>query len=402
MHIVFVCSEYPYKKNQATGGFGRYVDNISQGLAAMGQKVSIVCRVKEKRSKVNRGKVEIIPIVPFGAGLLREITSYVQISIVHRLSNFMIFPILWSFSVWLTLRRINKECKIDVIEGGDFGAELFFYLLFREKIPTVIKLHTPSFILRKYNREARTLFYRVMEFMEKYCLKRATSLNSPSNGLAKLVSKEINRPVPDIIPYPVEKISVQRIKKRDNNLVLYVGKHQPKKGVFILLKAIPQVLKKIPEAKFIFIGPDTRWRGESVKKKIKDFIDQNKLNHAIRVYEEATKGKIVYFYQRAAVTVIPSLWENFPNVCLEAMSYGSAVVATRVGGLAEIVENEKTGLLVEPNNPLPLAQSIVYLLTNTEKREELAKNANKRIKERYSLKTISQQTIAYYKGLIKR
>ena len=91
-------------------------------------------------------------------------------------------------------------------------------------------------------------------------------------------------------------------------------------------------------------------------------------------------------FQKAAITVIPSLWENFPNVLLEASIFGSAVIASRVGGIPEMIKQGKTGILVPPQDPQAVANAISKLLFFSSIRNKLSREAKKSIITRYNSK----------------
>lgn len=398
MNIVFVCSEYPYHENQPTGGFGRYVEIIIKGLAAFNHKVTVLCRVEKKLPVINRDGATIVPLVVIGTPLLKLLVKLFPVRLSYRLVSFLEYPLLWSLTVWLTLKQLDSKKKIDIIEGGDFGAELFFYLLLEKNKPvTIVKLHTPTFVIRQFNNEPKTIFHFFMEPMERFCLHKATALNSPSKSLAKIVSKDIKRPVSVIIPYPVRKKKLKFKRKRKPYLSLYVGKFQHKKGIFFLLKAIPFIIKSIPQARFIFVGPDTIWQGRSTQKLMKDYIAEKNIEKNVTILRQCSQDELISLYQQAAVTVIPSLWENFPYACLEAMSFGSAVVASDTSGLKEIMTGKKIGLLVKPGDPRELATAVVFLLQHSRRRESMIKAAQRMVKSKYSEKKITRNTFLFYK-----
>lgn len=400
MHIVFVCAEFPYTQ-KPTGGFGTYVDNISQALVNLGCLVTIICQ-GEKNKILHQGRRTIWVITSFfhRFGVLEKNT---RIPAIKSLVSFLNYPIGFSWSVAKTISQISKNNSIDIIEGGDFGAELFISLLFRKSSSQkfVIKLHTPSFLIRQYNDEPKSIFYQVMELLEDFCLKKADELYSPSRALAKLVSQQIKRKIESIIPYPVFKLKISTKVKRDPLMVLYVGKLQKKKGVFVLVDAIVKVVDKIPKAKFYFVGPDTAYYNKSIKKQLTDKLNQYGGYKNATFISSLPQSRLNKYYQKTALTVIPSLWENYPNVLLEAIVYGSAVVATNAGGIPEIVIHKKHALLVPPNDSSSLAEGIITLLRHQALKERMVKEAQRHLKERHSRKGIAEQTSAFYEQIVE-
>lgn len=401
MRIVFISSEFTADKNEPTGGIGTYLLNITEGLVNLGHEMIVITLKKHK--KTSDKKIKIV-YVDWGKKFINWGRKILPFSLCQRILNFLEYPIFFSIGAFLKINEIEKKEKIDIIEGNDFGGELFFYLLFRKRRPPVVlRLHTPSFIIQRFNTEPRNLFYKILKFIETYCLKTADSLYSPTKSLAKIISQETNRRVNKIIPYPFRSTYFFKNIKRKQNLVLYVGKLQPKKGVVVLVKAIPGVVKKFPETLFLFVGPDTIWNGKSVKKVLQEICQKNNVSENTIFYKsEIKKDELYRLYRKATITVIPSLWENFPNVCLEAMSQGSVLIASNNGGLKEIIDNENNGLLFKTNNSKDLKEKIIRLIKNKYLREKMSKTAQKNVVDRYNSNKIVKETINYYQTVLTR
>jgi len=99
------------------------------------------------------------------------------------------------------------------------------------------------------------------------------------------------------------------------------------------------------------------------------------------------------------ILVLPSRWEGLPVTILEAMSRGLPVIASSVGGIPEVIENKKEGILVPPQNPEILAQAIKKLLEDESLRKELIRNAYEKVKENYSIETYAKNILNLYKLL---
>lgn len=398
MNILFVSSEFPLSDNQATGGIGTYLLNITHGLVKQGHDVTVVT----KGSELNKYKNIDVVYCNFGVNLIQKIKRLLPFSILKSILNFIEYPLLFSIESSLKINQITKKQNIDIIEGSDFGGELFFYLLLnRKRKPVVLRLHTPAYLIQKFNQEPLTLFYRIIKMLEFFCLKKADSLYSPSNSLALLVAKDIKRPVNKIIPYPFKPLNLSGDIKREQHMVLYVGKLQPKKGVFILAEAMPEVCEVFPQVRFLFVGPDTTVNGKSTRKELKILCQKNNIkDNAVSFANETTKDELYKSYRKATIVVIPSLWENFPNVCLEAMFYGAVVVASNTGGLKEMI-NGNNGLFFNSNNSGSLAKTIVVLFKNKDLQDRLSQKAQSYVLDKYNINKISVETLNYYQKVIK-
>ena len=109
---------------------------------------------------------------------------------------------------------------------------------------------------------------------------------------------------------------------------------------------------------------------------------------------------MVSLYQACEISVLPSLVEATSLTALESMSSGCAVVATEVGGLPELLEHEKTGLLVPPAHSSALAAALSSLLRSPELRERLGLQAREAVMERFQWSQIAQKTLDIYRGLL--
>jgi glycosyltransferase involved in cell wall biosynthesis len=105
-------------------------------------------------------------------------------------------------------------------------------------------------------------------------------------------------------------------------------------------------------------------------------------------------------YAAVDICVFPSVWENFPNVCLEAMSAGRAIVASSAGGMAEMLEGGVHGILIPPCNPKVIAEGVIRLLRSRELRQALGASARQRVLSAYSLEKIGPQLEQSYEVAI--
>jgi glycosyltransferase involved in cell wall biosynthesis len=163
-------------------------------------------------------------------------------------------------------------------------------------------------------------------------------------------------------------------KKASGKCIIFVGSLLKVKGVTYLISAL-KMINNPPQTLIIGEGP---MRGSLEKQT--EHLD-------VKFIGRIVPEKIVGYLQRGELFVLPSLSEGFPNVILEAMSVGLPVVATKVGGIPNIVEQGRTGFLVEPYNPGQLAFYIKKLLRDKKLRKTMSKNCLKEVKK-YSWKKI--------------
>jgi glycosyltransferase involved in cell wall biosynthesis len=138
------------------------------------------------------------------------------------------------------------------------------------------------------------------------------------------------------------------------------------KGHDILIKAIPEVLKKIPKAHFWIIGKGP------LEATLKRLAKNLNIEENITFWGE--KNDINKMLSQSSLFVLPSLREGLPISIIEAMAQSKAVIASEVGGVSEIVEDNVTGLIVDAKNTKQLAEKITILLSDTTLRDKMGKN----------------------------
>lgn len=141
--------------------------------------------------------------------------------------------------------------------------------------------------------------------------------------------------------------------------VLYVGRISESKGVFVLLEAFETVRKAVPNAELLYVGDGP------AKRALMEQADRAFPPGACRFHGFAGADEILSFQDGSRVQVIPSLWpDNSPLVVYESLSRGIPVVASRTGGIPDLVQPEKEGILVAPGDGEALSDAIIRLLTD--------------------------------------
>lgn len=184
---------------------------------------------------------------------------------------------------------------------------------------------------------------------------------------------------------------IEKLRNDGHFIVANVGRLSKQKGMEYYIKAIPFVLKKHPESRFLIIG-----NGED-KEKLKRLV--NNLNIKNKLYFIQDRQDIQNLLSQVDLLVLSSLWEGLPLVPIEGFSVGRTIVATSVGGTIEIVDNKKNGLLVLPKNSEDISQKIIWMIDNPKDRLMMEKNAKKKYYSCFSLNKFSEDYIDLYKKL---
>lgn len=167
-----------------------------------------------------------------------------------------------------------------------------------------------------------------------------------------------------------------------------IGRLDEQKGHRFFLEAIPEILKRVQRVKFLIVGDGPlRSKLEKLSEKLK--ISQNVIFTGIR-------HDVPEILAIMDVFVLPSIFEGFGIVLLEAMAMERAVVASKVGGIPEIVDDGLTGILIKPANPPEIANSVITLLKNPEKAKQIGETGRKRVKETFSADSMVKRVETLY------
>lgn len=203
---------------------------------------------------------------------------------------------------------------------------------------------------------------------------------------SNLKFKRFNRRL-DLIYGGVNTSKFYPISMEKKNEILFVGKILPVKGVDVLVKAMQNIDAGLKI--------DAGLLDMNYLEKLKTFDIQKKA-----VYNfNANDNDLLLDYNKALVTVLPSLSEIFPLVILESMACGTPVICSNVGGIPEIVQDGKNGFLVEPNNPLEINKSINYFLDNPEESKRMGRNAKDLICRKYTWDSVARRCLNVYNEL---
>jgi glycosyltransferase involved in cell wall biosynthesis len=193
---------------------------------------------------------------------------------------------------------------------------------------------------------------------------------SPSDFLKnELIRFGVSKKI-EVIPNFVEVDKTEKPRYFRDPYLLYVGRLEYSKGIINLIESYFEVLKKI-ENHLIIVGDG------SLKEKIKAMVSSKKAQGKIHYLGQVDNSILSNLYQYATAVVIPSIWhENCPLVALEAISYGTPIIAANTGGLSEIVNNSKAGVLVNMEHDNSLSTAIVKTVDDEIYLKEMRYNAN--------------------------
>jgi glycosyltransferase involved in cell wall biosynthesis len=166
------------------------------------------------------------------------------------------------------------------------------------------------------------------------------------------------------------------------------------KGHKTIIDALPRIQKVFPNIRCFFVGRDDLY-GE-----IHNYVREKDCEHT--VIFTGFRRDIPDLLPVFEVFLLPSIWEGLPTVLLEAMAMKKPVVASSVGGIPEIVEDEKTGVLIPPQDPDALAEAVIFLLKNPDIADKMGQAGYERVRRNFSLDNTVAKTETVYDRLIEQ
>lgn len=428
MRICFISYEFP---PEYVGGIGTYVRHAVEMLTARGHEVTVIAGT------------DGAPSVDLHLGAQVRRVTCTDRTRFHE-------------SARSALVSAHAATPFDIVEVPDLYAEGTGLRAVLPNLPIVLRAHTPLYIARKidfdgFGRRAR-LFSALRRILggvghplsfssavrdakahldwntsylpacdpERRVALDADLVVSPSRRLADRLAQDwmLQPEKIRVVPYPhvADPALLALPLDAANDTIAFHGSIRFFKGVHVLAAAMPGILQACPQSRLVLAGrvgaspvPELTWRGFR-EDRICSWRDTqewlqptlNELRGHVRFSGFIRPDRLHEHLRDARVAVFPSLFDNFPNACLEAMAAGRAIVATRSGGMEEMLGPNHAGLLVPPNDPAALGSAVVQLLRDSGLRRVLGSRARTTVQQCYAPSVVGAQHEEVYAEAIER
>ena len=389
LRVMMLSWEYPPR---VIGGISPHVYSLSRSLVDVGVKVYVVT-------------------CDFPGAPAHETIDGVE---VYRIDSYKTpSP---DFATWVYLMNLNMQTeaaalaaslpgKIDIFHAHDWlvaTAGIGLKHVFRK--PLLVTMHSTEVGRRDGTHTAtekmihETEAWLTYEAWKVICcsdymvqhVKWAFGL--PDNKLV-MVPNGVNPRVYETISSQSSESLRREFALPEEKLILFVGRLVYEKGAHVLINAIPKVLEKV-NAKFVIVGSGY------MRDQLYNIVKSMGLEHKVLFTGFLEEEKLLRLQTCADVSVVPSLFEPFGIVALEAMAARSPVVVSDTGGLSEIVEHDSTGVKVYPNNTESLAWGIIRVLSDDKFRNQISHNGYEKIKRKYDWGKIALETREIYESVL--
>ena len=153
-----------------------------------------------------------------------------------------------------------------------------------------------------------------------------------------------------------DKFNIKKKFKDRKNLIGYTGRLSEEKGILNFIQAIPKIIKEKDNIEFLIIGDG------KLKDKVEIYLDENNLNSIVKLLGWIKHDDLPYYLNELKLLIIPSYTESGPIIALEAMACGTPILATRVGHVLNMIENENAGFIIDDNSPACIAENVTRVL----------------------------------------
>lgn len=385
MKILMLSWEYPPK---VVGGIARHVADLSEALAEKGEEVHVItCGVQ-------------------GAP---EFEDYRGVKVYRTTMNNPSAPdfLTWVFQLNLNMMEVAERLKasgqeFDLIHAHDWlTAYAGKCLKHAWRLPLIATIHATEY---GRNNGLHNQLQRYISDVEWWLGYEAWRVICCSEYMRQELQRIFQMPADKIqvIPNGVYQKDFQKtttdprkIRSQyaapDEKIIFHVGRIVREKGLGVLLEAMPRILAVVPRVKLVIAGQG-------------GYLEE--LRH--RTYQLGVYNRVYFtgyidddtrnaLYQCSDVAVFPSLYEPFGIVALEGMAAGVPVVVSDTGGMSDIVSHGVNGLKAYVDNPISLADNIIWALQHPDHTQKMKQQALTDIDRKYSWPQIAAQTIAVYR-----
>ena len=403
MHILLVSYEFP--PAMATGGIGSYMQHLAHLLFRKGHKVSVISATEEEEEQVvDRGFCKNYLIPATDQRKFRELSLHL-------------------------FDRYFEPTEIDLIESPEVGACALEIKQKYPQIPLIVKMHTPGVLITKISNTYQPLFTKLryvagallrgrldLGYWSRYdrnknndpeyiICSKADLILSPSAALKKWAITYWRLPEDRIQllanPFAADEDLFHFPIERNSKAICFLGKLTVLKGMITFTPALKKILENNTSYHAVIIGRDESLSNDCSSMKEWMLHELGAVAERVRFTGALTSNEVKKELSQSSIVVIPSLWENYPTVVLEALAAGCAVAASNRGGIPEIIKDGVNGLLFDPQRIGSIATSMQQIISDSGNRQQLAHKGRQTVRNSNSEWFIAS-TEQIYLSLVKK
>lgn len=382
--------------NAQEGGIASHFDELAEALQSRGHSVTVVTPLPNRNHQA-KPALDTKIFAPFSATMpmwLHKLTGLRWQ--LHSIAG----ALYRSKSAAKTLAKVAAEKQFEVVETTSSGCLAMSYLKLRQRAPVVTRISTTAAQLVSHNDSLAGWRDRIEQRWESRLVRLSDCCVTHTNQHREEICLQWNLPSESvsIVPHGIRIPNINQLLPPKNSEaieVLYVGRFEHRKGIDILLEAIPQVLARLPGARFKLVGIDKRnWQQNFWE--VNSHLPRERVTFLGNIDDACLKEA----YRTCDVFVAPSRYESFGLIYAEAMAWARPAIGCQVGGVPEVISDGETGLTIPAGNAVALADAVCKLANNPRTRANMGIAARLRVEKRFSHAALAAASLALYTQVI--
>jgi len=396
LRIAFATPEYVTERH-FDGGLANYINRVSKVLAGLGHDVHVVTLSLQNEAEFEHEGVMVHRLtLKSGWQNLNRLTRYSLSTTLHWLN--------FSTQVFRKLKQLHRQEPFHLIQYPNYSSCGVFSIPF---LRTAHVVRTSSYDpdCNDLAGIKRNLDSTISERLQVLQYRLTRNVHVPSFAMQTMLSTKAGVRSASVIrsPFYVETTewdtTVWEEFLKDKKYLLYFGRFQLHKGFHTLVQALPQFFEQYADAYVVLVGRDVETRlASSMAAYARSHCSQ--FAHRLILLENLPHSQLYPVIDRSHLVALPSLIDNLPNSCMEAMGIGKVVIGTKGTSFEELITDGVNGFLVDPDNPAALADKLIAAWVDP-KLDEMSAAAKRRMQDFSPDKTVSS-LLTYYGNVLNR
>lgn len=395
LRLAFVSPAWPASLVQ--NGIATYVDYMRRALQRLGVPCGVITR------EAGPGSDDQVEAMDERGG--RTFGRRLQAAVLRRLAPTKVHAIMAAHGMVDAARRLAARAPFDVLEMEEsYGTAA--NVIARLPLPVVVRMHGPWFLTGRASGVPEDGTFRTRVQRERRAIVTAAAVTAPSMALLRTVREHYGEPLAhgEVVPNPGPPMPPEptwRPRPGPRRLV-HIGRFERLKGSDVVIAAFVQLAREFPDLELQLVGPDLRMLAadgslQTFDQYFAGLGIEPAIAGRIRFVGPVPPAKVDELRREAAVTIVASRYENFPMTVLEAMADGCPMVATRVGGIPEMLTDGEHARLVAPGDAEALAAGLRDLLRAGDGGARLGAAARTRYAATYTPDVVARRMLDVYR-----
>lgn len=402
MRIAYISCEFP--PDNGKGGIGTYVKQIACSMADLGADVHV-----------------------FAGSPLRATTIFIDGYYVHWVNCSSGFE--FREKVIPAFKFEHSVNAFDIMESPEIGGNAWLIKKLYPALPLVVRMHAPNYLVESLKKKYIPLTAKLrfvagairrlkwdLGYWRKYDKQQdedyqftilADYITAPSAAMKNWVVQHWELPaekieiIPNIFEPSAALLNILVSLSPNFKRIVFFGRLNVLKGLVNATKAMKKIMMEFPEWQFKMIGDGGN--GPYYGITMKEWIckELKLVLNRVEFIEGVNYEQIPAVIEPAEIVLLPSLFESFSYTCIEAMAAGKAVVGSNAGGMADLLEQEKSGLLIDPGNEKEIYDALKRLIKDNDFRVNISTAARAQVISNHNPAVTSGLFFNYYKKMVK-